>query len=170
MMASGVVVALLALAPSAAQGHSASLPDGFPKVWRTVSGTVVDFVPFSQYRLIRSVFELRSDKGAEKAYLGITWREGQASTRTGATCGGLRYSGRHVVDTRTHTDAWFSTAAGDVRARLKVTRRLSVFEMNTHVGPPLCVETSGIWSGSGGVLLGYDGTFVFTHDETLVFR
>ena len=49
-------------------------------------------------------------------------------------------------------------------------RRLSIFPKSTQVGPPICVETTGLWSGTGGVLLGYKGTFLFTDDETLVLR
>ena len=173
MLVTGAAVAVFALAPSAAQGQRSSLPDGFPSTWRAVDGADVDFQDhtYTNYRLIRSVFELRSDKGGDKAYLSVVWRVGRFSTGKAAICAGRRYVGRYVVDSRTKPgEAWFALAGPEARAHLTITRRIDVFKKSTQVGPPLCVETTGTWSGSGGVLLGYHRTFVFTHDDALVLR
>ncbi len=79
------------------------------------------------------------------------------STVTSSTRGSIRGGGFGLAD-RTGIP------------HLTITRTLSIFPKNTQTGPPICVETTGSWSGTGGVLLGYKGTFLFTDDETLVLR
>jgi hypothetical protein len=147
--------------------------------WRTVDGALVDFQDFPSFRVIRSVFELRGHEHGEKAYLFIQWREGNFSTRKPAMCGGLRYAGRYVVDTRAHAgQGWFGLANGEGRVHLTITRRLSIFKENTRIGPPICIETEGTWSsvwsgvpGSGlPGFVSFRGTFLFNHDDTLTFR
>lgn len=139
-------------------------------IWRTVDGTLVDFQDLANARLIRSVFELRGDKGGEKAYLFIQWREGRFSTRKAAICAGLRYFGRHVIDSRVKVgEGWFGLEDREGRAHLKITRRISIFK-NAQIGPPICVETTGTWYGSAGVLSSRQGTFLFNHDDTLTLR
>ncbi len=136
-----------------------------------MDGSVVDFQDHAKYRLIRSVFELRGDSGGEKAFLSVIWRVGRYSTKKAVSCGGFRYVGRYVVDSRANPgEAWFGLASRMGRAHLAITRNVSVFPKNTQVGPPICEETAGTWTGTGGVLLGYKGTFIFNTDETLVLR
>src|SRR4029450_13833022 len=70
-------------------------------------------------------FELRGQEHGDKAYLFIQWREGNFSSRKSAMCAGLRYVGRHVVDTRVPAgEGWFGLANGEGRVHLTITRRL----------------------------------------------
>ena len=81
-------------------------------------------------------------------------------------CAGLRYAGRHVVDsTAAAGEGWIGLADQDVRLHLLITRRLSIFKESTLIGPPICVETTGTWSGAGR-----EGTFLLNNDLTLTFR
>jgi hypothetical protein len=81
-------------------------------------------------------------------------------------CARLRYFGRNVVDSKVNAgEGWFGMEDGTVKAHLAVTRRLSIFKTSTQIGPPICVETTGTWSGAGRA-----GTFVLNNDETLTFR
>jgi hypothetical protein len=114
-----------------------------------VGGAVVHFEAGAKFRLIRSVFELRSDKGGKTAFLVMTWREGYVSTGRAATCPGLRYSNRWVVDSKVNPgNRWFGLQDGDEKADLKITHRVSVLERSTLIAP-VCVETTGTWSGTG---------------------
>jgi hypothetical protein len=168
LLAPAVVAASAVLSPLGAQAHGSSQP--VSQIWRAVDGALVDFQDFPRFRVIRSVFELRGDPNSEKAYLFIRWREGRFSTRKAATCAGLRYVGKHVVDTRVRAgEGWFGLANGEGKAHLTITRRLSIFERSTLIGPPVCVETTGKWFGSSGFLSG-TGTFRFNNDLTLIFR
>ncbi len=36
------------------------------------------------------------------------------------------------------------------------------------IGPPICVEASGTWTGTSGELYAYKGTFVLRNDGTLI--
>jgi hypothetical protein len=144
---------------------------GVSHVWRTVDGTVVGFEDLPYFRLIHSVFQLRGDTGGEKAYLSMSWRERRFATKRAATCGGLRYLGRYVVDSRGDAgEGWFGLDDRFGTMHLTITRRLSVFKTAGLVGPPLCVQTWGRWSGETGVFGGYEGTFVFNDDGTLTLR
>src|SRR5207247_2486690 len=99
----------------------------------------------------------------EKAYLFIRWREGRFSTAKPAMCAGLRYAHGHVVDTKVKAgEGWFGLGDRNFRVHLTITSRLSVFKNDTQIGPPICVETNGTWSG-----VGREGTFLFNNDETL---
>jgi hypothetical protein len=166
-----VALALVVWASVGAQGSRGVVTPGVSHIWRTVDGTVVRVEDLAYYRLIHSVFELRGDKGGEKAYLSISWRERRFATRRAAMCGGLRYFGRYVIDSRGKAgEGWFGLEDRFGTMHLKITRRLSVFKTAGLVGPPLCVETWGTWSGETGVVNGYDGTFYFNHDDTLTLR
>jgi hypothetical protein len=175
LLAIAVGLASTVLTPFSAQATGSQAVS----TWRTVNGALVDFQDFPNFRVIRSVFELRGQEHGEKAYLFIRWREGRFSSRKPAMCAGLRYVGRHVVDSRAHAgEGWFGLANGEGRVHLTITRRLSIFPVDTTIGPPICVETAGTWStvasgvpGSGlpGFVSGR-GTFLFNNDATLTFR
>jgi hypothetical protein len=168
LLALAVGLASAVLSPLGAQAHGSS--QAVSQIWRAVDGALVDFQDFPRFRVIRSVFELRGDPHSEKAYLFIRWREGRFSTRKAAMCAGLRYVGKHVVDTRVRAgEGWFGLANGEGKAHLTITRRLSIFKKDTLIGPPVCVETTGKWLGSSGLLTGA-GTFRFNNDLTLIFR
>lgn len=173
LLAIAVGLALAVLTPLSAQATRSQAVS----TWRTVDGALVDFQDLPSYRLIRSVFELRGQEHGDKAYLYIQSREGYLSTRKPAMCAGLRYVGRYVVDTRHTGQGWFGLANGEGRVHLTITRRLSIFKENTHIGPPICIETEGTWStyvsgvpGSGLPGFGTRGTFLFNNDQTLTFR
>jgi hypothetical protein len=171
LLAGAVSLAVGASASLAVQGSRATVTPGVAHTWRTVDGALVGLEDLPYSRRIHSVFELKGDGSGEKAYLSVSWTERRFATKRAASCGGLRYLGRYVVDTRGNAgDAWFGLANRVGTAHLKFTRRLSVFRTKNLVGPPLCVESRGTWSGSTGVLGGFAGTFLFNHDATLVLR
>jgi hypothetical protein len=167
--AAGLAVA--AVTAIGAHAGTAAVTPGVAHTWRAVDGALVGLEDLPYSRRGHSVFALKADGSGERAYLSVTWVERRFSTRKAASCGGLRYFGRYVVDTRGDAgDAWFGLADRDGTAHLKLTRRLSVFKTRSLVGPPLCVETTGTWSGATGVFGGYGGSFVFNNDGTLVLR
>jgi hypothetical protein len=168
LVATGLASLMAALAPLDAQ---ANLTPGVSATWRTVDSSLVGIQELPYSRLIHSVFELRGDKGGEKAYLSVSWHERRFSTKKAASCGGLRYVGRYVIDSLGNAgDAWFGLEDRDGTAHLTVNRMLAVYPKAKLVGPPLCVEATGTWSGSTGVLGGYEGTFRFDNDGTLTLR
>ena len=167
----GVALVGGVLVPVAAQGHRTTVTPGVSAIWRQVDAAVVGYEDLPYIRLTHSVFQLRGDKSGEKAYLSVNWREGRFHTRKATMCGGLRYIGRYVVETRGNAgDAWFGLVDRLGSAHLAITHSIFIYNTKGLVGPPACVETTGTWSGSLGVMGGYEGTFLFSDDGTLTFR
>jgi hypothetical protein len=172
LVAAGAGLILAALTPlGGAQARGSSWWPDISPTWRTVDQALVDLQdrPGTNNRLILGVFRLRGDTAGEKAYLVVRWRERRYSTARAAMCAGLRYARRHVIDTRVKAgEGWFGLVDHDARAHLTITHRIAIYETSTLIGPPICVQATGKWEGTGP-LFGA-GTFVFNNDDTLTFR
>jgi hypothetical protein len=167
----GVVIVFGALTPAVAQGRRSTVTPGVSHTWREVDAALVGFEDLPYFRLAHRVSELRGDKGGEKAYLYMSWRERRFATRTATTCGGLRYLGRYVVITTGNAgEGWFGLEDRYGSAHLKITHSIFIYKTKGLVGPPICSETTGTWSGSLGVMGGYEGTFLLADDGTLTLR
>ena len=134
LVAMGLASVVAALAPLDAQ---ANLTPGVSATWRTVDSSLVGIEELPYSRLIHSVFELRGDTGGEKAYLSVSWHERRFSTKKAASCGGLRYVGRYVIDSPGNAgDAWFGLEDRDGTAHLTVDRMLPSTRRRTSSARP----------------------------------
>jgi hypothetical protein len=167
-----IAAVVVGLTPtSAAPGELASpRPTGFPLVWRGVQDALVGLRETATLRRIHGVWEMRSDKGGLKAYLYLAYREPLRGRSKAAECGGIRYPGAVVRDTKTGAGEGWLGLVGDLDAtgHLRIERRIAVYKATQ--GPPACVEARGRIDGMTGALTGFNGTFVFRDDATLVLR
>jgi hypothetical protein len=151
------------------QSSASPRPTGFPLVWRTVDEALVGLQETATLRRIHGVFQMRSDREGRRAYLVMSWREPLTGKSKAAQCGGQRYTGGSVRETRNAGEGWFGLA-GDLSgtADLRILRRIAVYK--GPPGPPICVEATGEILGTSGVLRDFRGTFKLADDSRLVLR
>ena len=167
VLAVGLAVTLTPLG-SGSIGRDRARPTGFPLVWRAADDTLVGLETTPTLRRIHGVWDMHSDKGG-KAFLYASWREPLGRKSKAAQCGGLRYGVRSVTETTGKGgEAWFGLVGDpDGTAHLTITHRIAIYQGS---GPPICVEASGTVDGQTGVLVGFEGTFEFRNDSTLIFK